>query len=157
MIADWIQPAENGFFGCGMAQTADPAGQGLVSRTGSLKGAAGGLAIECVSRTGDSLAYTPCADPHDGEFVGIYTVTPLNAPFSQTGVADAANRGCGQAVLAYLGLPTTGSRADLRVGYVGPTTAETWLGSDQTFGCYALADVKVRGTIRSLDSRPLPH
>ena len=65
-------------------------------------------------------------------------------------------RGCGQVALTYLGLPSTATRPDLKIGYVGPTTAETWLGSDQTFACYASADTPLRGTVRNLGTRPLP-
>ncbi len=66
-------------------------------------------------------------------------------------------KGCGQVALTYLGLPADATRPDLKVGYVGPTSAETWLGSDQTFGCYASTDAALRGTIRNLGTRPLPR
>jgi hypothetical protein len=60
-------------------------------------------------------------------------------------------------VRGYLGLPAGADRPDLSAGYVGPTTAQTWLGSDQTFACYAVATDRLRGTIRSLGTRPLPR
>jgi hypothetical protein len=160
LIADWIDPAHDGFFGCAIAQVADPGGGSFVSRTASLKGAGvnGPLAVDCVSRgSGSSLAYTTCTQPHNGEFVGTYTVTPANAPFNADGVTRAVKKGCSDAALAYLGLTAGATRDDLSVGYVGPTAAETWLGSDQTFACYAMANVTLTGTIRDLGTRPLPH
>jgi hypothetical protein len=158
-LANWITPTRDGFFACALAQAGDPGGTRYVSRTGSLKGAGGdaALAIACVRRgDGDSLAYAPCEGEHTGEFVGTYTLTPADAPFDATAVAAAVTKGCGRQALKYLGLPTGATRPDLHVGYVGPTTATTWLGSDQTFGCYATAQVNLRGTVRNLGTRPLP-
>ncbi len=159
LLANWVTPTRDGFFACALAQSGDPGGTRYVSRTGSLKGAGGdeALAIACVSRDGgDSLAYAPCEGAHSGEFVGTYTLTPPDAPFDATAVAAAVTKGCGQQALKYLGLPAGATRPDLRVGYVGPTTATTWLGSDQTFGCYMNAEVTLRGTLRNLGTRPLP-
>jgi hypothetical protein len=157
LVANWIEPASNGFFGCALVQTTGPGGTTYVTRTGSLKGVGTGpLAIGCVTRTGDAVRYSSCAEPHTGEYVGSYTITPDNAPFNATAVQAAATKGCGKAALSYLGLPETGTRPDLKVGFVGPTAADTWLGSDQTFGCYASADVQLRGTVRNLGTRPLP-
>src|SRR5262249_29979241 len=86
VIADWIKPQKSGYFGCALAETADPAGEHFVHRTGSLKDvlkSGGSLGIDCVSRDGPALTYTPCAQPHDGEFVGTYTITPADAPFDE--------------------------------------------------------------------------
>jgi hypothetical protein len=157
VVANWIRPQEDGFFGCALVQTGDPAGQQFVSRSTSLRGAGGALEIECVSRSGGTLAYASCDAEHDGEFVGTYAVTPPDAPFDSKAVADTVTKGCDQVALSYLGLPADGKRADLHVGYVGPTTATTWLGSDQAFGCFVMADAKLRGTVRNLGARPLPH
>ena len=158
LLASWIAPARDGFFGCALAQTVDPGGTRYVSRTASLKGLGTppALVIECVTKNGGALAYSPCDGAHDGEFVGTYTLTPPDAPFNATAVAAAVTKGCGQEALKYLGLPTDATRPDLHVGYVGPTTAATWLGSDQTFACYTTAEVRMRGTLRNLGTRPLP-
>ena len=157
LLANWIEPARDGFFGCALVQTTGPGGATYVTRTGSLKGIGDDpLAIGCVTRTGDAVRYASCTEPHTGEYVGSYTITPDNAPFNATAVAAAATKGCGKVALSYLGLPETATRSDLKVGYVGPTTAQTWLGSDQTFGCYASADTQLRGTVRNLGTRPLP-
>jgi hypothetical protein len=158
LLANWIEPARNGFFGCALVQVTGPGGATYVTRGDSLKdaGDTGPLAIACVTRTGDAIRYASCEEQHTGEFVGSYTITPANAPFSGTAVTAAATKGCGLVALSYLGLPDNATRPDLRVGYVGPTTAETWLGSDQTFGCYASADAPLRGTVRNLGTRPLP-
>jgi hypothetical protein len=158
LLANWIEPARNGFFGCALVQVTGPGGNTYVTRTGSLKGTGDGgpLAIGCVTRTGDAVRYASCEEAHTGEYVGAYTITPANAPFTATAVAAAVTKGCGKVALDYLGLPDTATRPDLKVGYVGPTTAETWLGSDQTFGCYASADAPLRGTVRNLGTHPLP-
>jgi hypothetical protein len=164
VLADWIKPASDGFFGCALAQTSDPGGQRVVTTDRSFRGLLAGdgvtpLDISCVSRGAPAggLTYTPCAKQHDGEFVGVYSVTPANAPFDQTGVTNTVTGGCAALVLSYLGLAKDANRTDLSVGYVGPTSAATWLGSDQTFACYVMAAVKLRGSIRSLGTRPLPH
>ena len=159
LLANWVKPARDGFFGCALAQVNDPGGTRYVGRTKSLKGAGDAvpLAVACVTRTGDALRYASCEGEHTGEFVGSYTITPADAPFDAKVVASAVTKGCGQAALSYLGLPAEATRPDLHVGYVGPTTAETWLGSDQTFGCYASADGTLRGTVRNLGTRPLPR
>jgi hypothetical protein len=157
VVADWIGQQRDGFFGCALAQTVDAGGTQLVARTASLKSAAASVAAACVTRGTAGSTYIACDQAHDGEFVGIYTLTPPNAPFDQAAVKDTVSKGCGDLVRDYLGLASTANRADLSVGYVGPTTAQTWLGSDQTFACYALAGVTLRGSIRSLGARPLPQ
>lgn len=165
VLADWIQPARQGHFGCALAEVSDPAGTHFVRRTGSLRdvmraGEASPLAASCMSRgaTADELAYVRCEQPHDGEFVGTYTITPPDAPFDENAVRTAANRGCAQIALAYLGLPANGSRTDLSVGYVGPTKASDWLGSDQVFACYVLSTKdKLRGSVKGLGTKPLPR
>ncbi len=158
LLANWIAPGRDGFFGCALAQVTGPGGADYVTRTSSLKGVGddGALAIGCVARAGDTVRYASCTDEHSGEFVGAYRITPDNAPFNANAVASAVTRGCGQVALTYLGLPATATRPDLKIGYVGPTSAETWLGSDQTFDCYASADKPLRGTVRNLGTRPLP-
>jgi hypothetical protein len=163
LIADWVQPQRSGYFGCAVAETADPAGSRFVRRTGTLRDAlkaaeAAPLAIGCVTNDGGALAYAPCDQPHDGEFVGTYTVTPAEAPFDEAAVRNAANRGCNQAGLTYLGLGAGATRSDLRVGYVGPTTASDWLGSDQTFACFVLSTQgRLRGSVKGLATGPLPR
>lgn len=152
IAADWIGSRRDGFFGCALAQTLDAAGTRFVTRTVSMKSAAGELTASCALDGG----YVPCDQPHNGEFVGTYTVTPEDAPFDQAAVKSAVTKGCGDAVRDYLDLPQQAQRADLTAGYVGPTTAQTWLGSDQTFACYAVSKDRIRGTIRSLGTRPLP-
>jgi hypothetical protein len=164
VLASWIKPAENGFFACALAQVNGPGGQELLSRQGGLRGSlkdggAAPLAIACVSRGGgDALAYVTCSEPHDGEFVGSYTITPLDAPFDDGAVRDAAQRGCGELGAKFLGLTGTAGRTDLSVGSVGPKTASDWLGSDQTFGCYVMTTQgKLAKTIHNLGAQPLPR
>jgi hypothetical protein len=163
VLASWIEPATDGFYGCALAEVEGPAAQRLMSRQGGLKDALKSddspLGIECVSRgAGDALTYVTCDQAHDGEFVGSYTITPLDAPFDDAGVRNAAQRGCAELALKYLGITGAGSRTDLNAGSVGPKTASDWLGSDQTFGCYAMAvQGKLKGSIRGLGERPLPR
>jgi hypothetical protein len=164
VIADWIKPTTSGHFGCALVETADPAGTRFARRTGSVRdalkaGESAALLAGCVARGGDgALAYAACDQPHDGEFVGAYTITPPDAPFDEKAVRSAADRGCVQAALTYLGLPADANRADLRPGYVGPTTAGDWLGSDQTFACYVLAtEGRLRGSVKGLGTRAVPR
>jgi hypothetical protein len=158
VVASWVRPQKYGYFGCAIAETADPGGTQLVSRTGSLRGQGAQLGIACVERTGDgALRYVGCDAPHNGEFVGTYTITPLDAPFHEAAVRSAALKGCGGAGLSHLGLPPDGTRPDLRAAYVGPTTAADWLGSDQTFACYLMAEGKLRGSVKGIAGAPLPR
>jgi hypothetical protein len=157
VIADWIKPQRSGWFGCALAETTDPAGDHFVRRTGSLRNGAAGLAVDCVSRDGPALVYTPCAQAHDGEYVGTFTVTPAEAPFDETGVRNAATKGCTHAALGFLGLAADANRPDLRAGYVGPSSGPEWLGSDQTFACYLLSvQGRLKGSVKGLGNRPLP-
>ena len=163
VFAAWIAPAENGFFGCALAEVSGPAAEELVPRQGSVKdvlrdGDAAPLAIACVGRGGgDSLTYTSCDRAHDGEFVGSYTITPIDVPFDEAAVRSAATRGCTELALKYLGLPGGAAREDLSAASVGPKTAGDWLGSDQTFACYLLSSGrKLSATVRGLGAGPLP-
>jgi hypothetical protein len=164
VLADWVAPARQGHFGCAVAESADPAGTRFVTRTASLRDALthdSDLAIACVGRGGadSALQYAGCGAPHDGEFVGTYTITPPGAPFDESAVRQAADHGCTSAALTFLGLPADGNRADLRAGYVGPVTAADWLGSDQTFACYTLATGgrTIRGSVKGLGLGDLGH
>jgi hypothetical protein len=153
VLAAWITPERDGFFGCALAETTDAGGTRFATRTATLAATAAGLAVSCVTQG----TYTPCDQAHDSEFVGTYTLTPPDAPFDATAVKDSATKGCGDLIRAYLSLATGADRTDLSAGYVGPTTAQTWLGSDQTFACYAVSEVTLRGSIHSLGTQPLPH
>jgi Septum formation len=167
VLASWIKPTGNGFYGCALAEVDGPGAQNFVHHKGSLKGSlkdgdAAPLAIGCVSRgagdSTDALTYIPCAQPHDGEFVGSYTITPLDAPYDDGAVKNTAQRGCSEVAAKYLGIQGTGGRTDLNAGSVGPKTASDWLGSDQTYSCYAMAaDGKLVGTIHNLGMKPLPR
>ena len=160
VLATWVDPPASGFFACSLAQTGDPAGATYVRRAGTLRGALGAagaeLAIGCVVRSGGGTAFGRCDQPHDGEFVGAYTLLPENASFVEAGVREEANRGCGRLAATYLGLPADRGRSDLRVAYVGPLTAPEWLGSDQTFSCYAMSDVRLKASVRGLRTGRLP-
>lgn len=157
VLASWITPAKSGFFGCALAQTTDAAGQQLASRTAPLKGAlaasASTVKISCVNAAG---GYAPCDQPHRNEFVGTYTVTPPSAPFNAAGLQQAVTKGCTDIIHTYLALAPGATRADVTAAYVGPTTATDWLGSDQTYACYAKTATDVRGSLRNLGTRPLP-
>ncbi|MEV6931654.1 septum formation family protein [Dactylosporangium sp. NPDC051485] len=159
ILAAWIKPATDGFFGCAAAEVTGPTGDQFAPRTGSLKGLLGSdrsLDIACVRKTGDSLRYVQCSDPHDGEYTGVYIITPPEAPFDQAAVASATNKGCSAVGLKYLGLPDDGSREDLTPGSVGPRTADDWLGSDQAFTCYLMSAKPLRATVKGLGKGPLP-
>lgn len=162
VLANWIRPAADGFYGCAVAATLDPGAATFATSTATLRGTmAGGehaaLAIGCVRARGDALRYVDCATVHDGEYVGGYTLTPPGAPFDAASVRKAAESGCTRVALDYLGLRADSVRRDLRPAYVGPVSAEAWIGSDQTFACYAMAAVPVRGSVRGLGTGALPH
>jgi hypothetical protein len=164
VLASWIKPSENGFFACSLAETDGPAASHFVSRTGTLKaslkdGEKAPLAIACVAQsTGSSLSFSPCTGPHDGEFVGEYTITPPDAPFDDAAVKSASQRGCGEVAAKYLGISGSDSRTDLRAGAVGPSSADDWLGSDQTYSCYVMANNgKITATVKGLGLKPLPQ
>lgn len=162
VLANWIKPAKDGFYGCAVAATLDPGAGTFATSPATLRGAmAGGaaapMAIACVRQDGTVLRYVGCATRHDGEYVGSYTLTPPDAPFHDASVRAAAESGCTRVALDYLGLRPDAVRRDLRPGYVGPVTAEAWVGSDQTFACYAMAAVPVRGSLRGLGNAPLPR
>ena len=159
IVASWIKPAADGFFGCGLAEVTGPTGDEFVPREGSLKGALAQdspLAIGCVKKAGDLLRYAGCAEPHDGEYSGVYTITPPEAPFDEAAVKSAVAKGCTSVGLKYLGLPADGSRDDLAPGSVGPKTAAEWLGSDQTFSCYLMSPKALKATLRGLGKGALP-
>jgi hypothetical protein len=158
VIANWIKPQRTGYFACAAVEATAPGSKRLVTRTASLRDALkspGGLGITCVARQGADLAYSSCDGPHAGEYVGGYTVTPQGAPFVEEGVRATVASGCGNLAAEYIGAP----RTDLRPAYVGPLSAGDWLGSDQTFACYAMAtgaEVLSR-SVKGLGTAPLPR
>src|SRR5262245_25990797 len=158
---DFLAPAKNGFFACVVAQVADPGGTRVVTRTASLAGALSGnggtsLGIDCVTDA-DGLQFVPCGKAHTSEFVGLYTVTPPGAPYNGSAIKNAVSAGCAQLVDSFLGLGANQTRSDLRVSEVGPDSANLWVGSDQTFACYASATTPWVGSVKGLGTRPLTH
>lgn len=157
VVADWIKPATDGYYGCGLAESSAPASRAIVARTAPLRGALtshGPLEIACVARAGSGQTYTGCDVPHDGEFVGTYQITPANAPFDAAKVEQAAKTGCTGLVDQFVGA----HRTDLATAYVGPTNGRDWLGSDQTYACYAVvgAGRTVGRTVKGIGTGPLP-
>ncbi|HEY9482551.1 MAG TPA: septum formation family protein [Micromonosporaceae bacterium] len=173
---DFVAPAKDGFFACVIAQVADPGGQRLVTRTASLAGVLSGpgaasLGIDCV---GDStsagsgavstapsgtaaagLSFVECGQRHTSEFVGLYTVTPANAPYNGPEIQKVVSAGCQQLVDSFVGVAAGHKRSDLRVSEVGPDSANLWAGSDQTFACYASASTPWSGSIKGIGTRAL--
>jgi Septum formation len=162
IVPDFFTPEKDGFYACAAAQVSDPGGGTIATRTAPLAGALAGteaktLAIDCYNGT-TALSFVPCTADHRGEYVGLYTVTPLGAQFNGPELQTTVTAGC-QAILdGFLGLSASShSRDDLRSSYVGPTASATWLGSDQSFACYAIAPDTIRGSIKGLGTRPLPN
>ena len=60
-------------------------------------------------------------------------------------------------VKAYMKLADTAKREDVSSAYVGPKTSNSWIGSDQTFACYAHTDSATSASLAGLGTRPLPH
>ncbi|WP_238015394.1 septum formation family protein [Dactylosporangium sp. AC04546] len=158
IVASWIKPASDGFFACAVAEVSGPTADEYLARKITLKGALKGadLAIACVKRSGEQLRYVGCAEAHDGEYSGVYTITPPEAPFDETAVRSASAKGCTTLGLHYLGLPEDGTREDLAPGSVGPKTASEWLGSDQAFTCYLMSGKPLKATVKGLGLAPLP-
>ncbi|HTJ37392.1 MAG TPA: septum formation family protein [Dactylosporangium sp.] len=159
LVASWIKPATDGFFGCGVAEVTGPTGEQFAPHTGSLKGAltpGSPLSIACVQQDGQQLRYVGCDQTHDGEYTGVYIITPAEAPFDEAAVKSATAKGCTTVGLQYLALPDDGSRDDLTSGSVGPKTASDWLGSDQTFACYLMSPKPLKATVKGLGKGPLP-
>ncbi|MGI5246558.1 septum formation family protein [Dactylosporangium sp. CA-139066] len=159
IIASWIKPATDGFFGCAVAEVTGPTGDRFAQHTGSLKGALGAgspLAIACVKKDGEQLRYAGCGESHDGEYTGVYIITPPEAPFDEAAVQSATAKGCTSVGLRYLGLPEDGGRDDLSAGSVGPKTSADWLGSDQAFACYLMSPKPLKASVKGLGKGPLP-
>jgi hypothetical protein len=159
IVASWIKPATDGFFGCGVAAVTGPAGEQFAPHAGSLKGAlaaGSSLAIACVQQAGGQLRYAGCDERHDGEYTGVYIITPPEAPFDEAAVKSATAKGCTAVGLRYLGLPEDGGRDDLQAGSVGPKTSSDWLGSDQAFACYLMSAKPLKATVKGLGKNPLP-
>jgi|GEM_PF-2619055 len=173
---DFVAPAKDGFFACVIAQVADPGGQRLVTRTASLAGALSGpgaasLRIDCVadstsgpgtssaapsgSNPAAGLSFVECVQPHTSEFVGLYTVTPANAPYNGPEIQKVVSAGCQQLVDSFVGVGAGQRRSDLRISAVGPDSANLWAGSDQTFACYASASTPWSGSIKGIGTRAL--
>ena len=152
ILASWITPAADGFFGCAVAPVTGPAGDEFATREGSLAKAGSTLPIGCIA----ALRYVDCAAPHDGEYSGSYSIAPMDAPFDETAVRSASAKGCTTVGLRYLGLAENGDRADLSAAAVGPKTGSDWLGSDQTFACYLMSTRPLKASVAKLGSGPLP-
>jgi Septum formation len=163
IVPDFVAPESDGFYACVAAQVLSPGGTGLVSREATLRGALSGpertaLGIDCFTGTGSAATFIPCKERHTGEFVGLYTVTPLGAPFNGPELAGVVTTGCQTLLNQFLALPSgTANRSDLQSSYVGPGTSAEWLGSDQTYACYTYAAKPMTGSVKGLGTRPLPH
>ncbi len=158
VFPDFIKPVTDGFYACAIAQSAGPNNDRFVSRTSSLRGQAGVLGVECVA-TGDAgaLSYVSCDKPHTSEFAALYRVTPANAPFDGQQLATMVPNGCDAVVRSFLGLPDGSKRDDVTSAFVGPKDANSWIGSDQTYACYAHTSTSITGSLAGLGTRPLPH
>ena len=69
------------------------------------------------------------------------SVTPPGAPYNGPELQDAVTKGCASLLVTFLGLPAAGqNRSDLQSSSTSDRqSADTWIGSDQTFACYAPA------------------
>jgi hypothetical protein len=145
-----------------VTQVADPGGTRIVARTATLAGVlaspgAAALWIDCYAQdAAGALSFVACAADHKGEYVGMYTVTPLGAAFNGPELRDAVTKGCQGILNQFIGLPNGApNRPDLQSSFVGPTTSATWLGSDQSYACYATASTTIVGSVKRLGTRPL--
>jgi hypothetical protein len=163
IVPSFVAPEKDGFYACSVAQVTGPGGATPVSRTAPLAGALAGpetktLGIDCFTGAGTTATFIGCTERHTGEFIGLYTVTPLGAAFNGPELQGAVTSGCQTLLNQFLDLPTgTANRSDLQSSYVGPSTSADWLGSDQTYACYAYASSPMTGSVKGLGTRPLPH
>jgi hypothetical protein len=159
--------------GGGTAVSASPAGSGSPvapsspAASGSSASAASGSPVASGSPAASAsagsgspasaagLSFVECGQPHTSEFVGLYTVTPANAPYNGPEIQKAVTAGCQQLVDSFVGVPAGQHRSDLRVSEVGPDSANLWAGSDQTFACYASAATPWSGSIKGVGTRAL--
>lgn len=164
VIPTFITPALDGFYACSIIRTGGPGGSAPVTLNASLKGALAGqgaadLAIQCYSEQGTALTYAPCNSPHAGEFIGLYSVTPPGAPYNGPELQDAVAKGCASLLVTFLGDTAGQNRSDLQTSSVGPKSADTWNGSDQTYACYVRPvtdSVTLHGSLEGIGTRALP-
>lgn len=152
ILASWIAPAADGFFGCAVAPVTGPAADQFAMREGSLAKAGPSLPIGCIA----ALKYVECTATHDGEYSGSYSIAPMDAPFDETAVRNASAKGCTTVGLRYLGLSETADRSDLSAAAVGPKTGSDWLGSDQTFACYLMSSRPLKASVAKIGTGALP-
>jgi len=164
--AQWAGEAR--FFRCDAMELASPAGL-LQERTGSLSGGLSGerpLALTCATivRSNseiEDLTPTPCTAPHDVEYAGMFVAA--EAPFP----AKAEDRqrlggGCQPIFLGYIGV-TAGqwstARRDLSFLSWLAAGEDGWQMGNRGVRCYVmvLEGVKVKASLRSIGTRPLPR
>ena len=133
----------------------DATSAGDSTSAGSPTSATDGAASPAPSGGAAGLSFVECGQPHTSEFVGLYTVTPANAPYNGPAIQKAVSAGCRQLVDSFVGIAAGQKRSDLRVSEVGPDSANLWAGSDQTFACYASASTPWSGSIKGIGTRAL--
>lgn len=158
-------PNARGTWVCGVAEAADDlfAPQ---PRTGTLQDGLKDNRLTCVDLEGGDVspegfyrsvsAVLPvaCTEPHDTEFVGLWTAPPGAAP-----PAEAVSRACYAEVAAFLGLtePQLYTRKDIYTFWDGLTAAQLTLG-DRTAHCFLnVATTRtLRASLKGLGPSPLP-
>jgi hypothetical protein len=149
--------SEPGAASLGIDCVGDSTSAGDSTSGGDSTSAGGGAVSPAPSGTAAAagLSFVECGQPHTSEFVGLYTVTPANAPYNGPEIQKVVSAGCQQLVDSFVGMAAGQKRSDLRVSEVGPDSANLWAGSDQTFACYASASTPWSGSIKGIGTRAL--
>ncbi|WP_432827839.1 septum formation family protein [Dactylosporangium sp. CA-092794] len=158
---------------CGLAEAADDLFAPL-ARTGSLRDGLKDprpLALDCVDLQGgdvspegfyrsvDAVTPVPCADPHDTEFVGVWTAPAGPFPADAQALNATVSKACFTAVAAFLGLTETQlyNRKDVYTFWDGLTVAQWRLG-DRAAHCFLNVSTNnpLHRSLRGLGTAPLP-
>jgi hypothetical protein len=119
-----------------------------VATSGSVKDGLRGsrpLAVACLAVTDDGKSGVTgqkdadCAQPHNGEFAGVYTAADHPFPSGKDAAQKVADNGCEGVVARFLGF-TNGQVASGHVGWMADSLDEDqWKLGDRSIRCYVVA------------------
>ena len=102
------------------------------------------IAVTCITFTDDGKSAvtgqkdTPCAQPHNGEFAGVYTA-PAGAYPSKDAARTLANTGCGGVAAKFLGFSGNSPVSNF-VGWLADGfQQDQWNLGDRTIRCFVVA------------------
>jgi Septum formation len=121
------------------------------------------LSVRCITWLGrpDSASNfepVPCASPHRGEYVGVYTAPDGPWPATVEQLKAIAAHGCEALVARFVGFPSWQEMNNPAIGYFELGFQERrWDMGDRSVRCYAAAYTKdgtFIGSVKSIKSRP---